>query len=267
MSNLPGPAGLAEALHPYTGALTRVEPTECGNLSDLTALVVGEKGEWFVKAVRNRPGGRRDSLVREGLINPFVHPISPAVLWRAEDPEWIALAFEIVRGHHADLTAGSPDLPAVVDVLNRIERVELPGVARDWTETRWDRFSTDVEVGFLRGDALLYTDLNPDNILIGDQTTWAVDWAWPTRGAAHIAPSLLVIQLIAAGHSAGSAEDWASGCTAWAEADQKAVDAFAAAALRLYRHRADRNPGTGWLQAMASAARTWADHRADVPAI
>ncbi|MEU8801219.1 protein kinase [Spirillospora sp. NPDC048819] len=262
MSDLPGSAGLAEALAPHTGALTSVEPTERGNLSDVTALVVGEKGEWFVKAVRNRPGGRRDSLIREGLINPSVHPISPAVLWQAESPEWIALGFEIVRGHHADLSPGSPDLPAVVDVLNRIARVEPPGIVRDWPETRWDRFSTDAEARLLRGDALLYTDLNPDNLLIGEQTTWAVDWAWPTRGAAHIPPSLLVVQLIAAGHSAESAEEWAGGSTAWANADPEAVDAFAAAALRMNRHRHDRDPDADWLWAMVSAVGQWVDYRA-----
>ncbi|WP_207943688.1 protein kinase [Actinomadura sp. KC345] len=229
----------------------------------MTALIVGEKGEWFVKAVRNRPGGRRDSLVREGLINPFVHPVSPALLWQAESPEWIALGFEIVRGRHADLSPGSPDLPAVVDVLNRIARMEAPNIAQDWPETRWDCFSADAES--LRGDALLYTDLNPDNLLIGEQATWAVDWAWPTRGAAHISPSLLVIQLIAAGHSAESAEEWAGGCATWASADPEAVDAFAAAALRMNRHRADRNPDTGWLRAMASATSQWGDHRAGRP--
>ncbi|TDE25238.1 protein kinase [Actinomadura sp. 6K520] len=260
MSDLPGLAGLAATLHPHTGALVSVEPTERGNLSDLTALVMGEKGEWFVKAVRNRAGGRRDSLVREGLINPFVRPISPTVLWQAESPEWIALGFEAVRARHADLSPGSPDVPEVVDVLNRIALVELPDIVRDWPETRWDGFADDA-ARLLRGDALLYTDLNPDNILIGDQATWAVDWSWPTRGAAHIPPSLLVVQLIATGHSARSAEEWADGCTAWRGATPEAVDAFAAAVTRMHRHHAECNPGTEWLQAMASAAEEWADHR------
>ncbi|RFS86695.1 protein kinase [Actinomadura spongiicola] len=192
-------------------------------------------------------------------MNSWVHPISPAVQWQAEDPEWIALGFEIVRGRHADLTAGSDDLPTVVEVLNRIGGLPLPEVAVDWHETRWDRYTDRPEL--LRGDALLYTDIHWSNIIIGERT-WAVDWAWPTRGAAVIDPALLVIQLIAAGHSPEQAEEWASGCPAWKDADSEVIDAFAAANAFMYRTLADRRPDEPWLSAMATATRTWAHHRA-----
>ncbi|WP_067805824.1 hypothetical protein [Actinomadura formosensis] len=261
MSDLPGPARLAEALYPHTGALISVEPTERGFSSDLTALVTGEKGAWFVKAVRNRPGGRRDSLVREGLINPWVHPISPAVQWQAESPEWIALGFEIVRGRHADLTVGSADLPMAVELLNRIGGLPLPELAADWHETRWDRYTDQPEL--LRGETLLYTDIHPSNIIIGDRV-WAVDWAWPTRGAAFIDPALLVIQLVAAGHSPEQAEGWASACPSWKGADPAAIDAFADANASMYGTLADRRPDATWLGAMATATRAWARHRAGI---
>ncbi len=261
MSDLPGPAGLAEALYPNTGALITVKPTERGFSSDLTALVTGEKGAWFVKAVRNRPGGRRDSLVREGLINPCVRPISPAVQWQAESPEWIALGFEIVRGRHADLAPGSADLPTAVELLKRIGGLPLPELAADWHETRWDRYTDQPEL--LRGDTLLYTDIHPSNILIGDRT-WAVDWAWPTRGAAFIDPAVLVVQLVAAGHSPEQAEGWASAWPSWKDADPAAIDAFAAANTSMYRTLADRRPDAPWLGAMAAATRAWAHHRARI---
>lgn len=264
MSDLPGPAGLAEALRPHTGALVSVEPTERGFSSDLTALVTGEKGAWFVKAMRNRPGGRRDSLVREGLINPHVQPISPAVQWQAESLEWIALGFEIVRGRHTDLTPGSRDLPTLIGMLTRIGGVPLPEVAVDWHETRWDRYIDRPDL--FRGDALLYTDIHPSNIIIGDDTVWAVDWSWPTRGAAWIDPALLVIQLVAAGHQPAAAEGWASGCPAWKDADPEAVDAFAVANAAMYETLADRNPDAAWLGAMATATREWARHRGGKPA-
>ncbi|MFG1857227.1 protein kinase [Actinomadura geliboluensis] len=258
MSDLPAPDGLAEVLHPHTGALVSVERTERGFSSDLTALVTGEKGEWFVKAVRNRPGGRRESLVREGLINPHVHPVSPAVHWRSESREWLALGFEAVDGRHADFAPGSSDLPAVVDVLTRIGALPLPDIAADWHETRWDRYTDRPDL--FQGDALLYTDIHPSNILIGHRV-WAVDWAWPTRGAAFIDPALLVLQLVASGHGPEQAEGWVSDCPAWKGGDPAAIDAFADANASMYTTLADRRPAATWFAAMASAARTWSAYR------
>jgi hypothetical protein len=259
--SLPG-SEFKALIHPHTGDITDVRPTSRGFSSDITALIECEKGSFFVKAVRNRPGGRRDSLIREGLINSFVRPISPAVRWQAEDDEWIALGFEVIEGRSSDFTPGSPDLPAIVDILNRIGNLDLPEVARDWPETRWNRFATDkADAELFQGDTLLYTDINPSNLMIGNELTWAVDWAWPTRGAAFIDPACLVVQLVAAGHSPESAETWAAECAAWTHADAKAVDAFAAATLRMYRRSADRHPDTPWLKAMATAAQEWADHR------
>ena len=256
--SLPGPA-LAALLHPHTGDLADVQPTSRGFSSDLTALVTGEDKAWFVKVVANRPGGRRDSLVREGTINPHVQPIAPAVRWRAENSEWLALGFDVVDGRHADFEPGSPDLPAVVDVLNRIAAVPLPDVAADWPETRWDRHTDRPDL--FRGDALLYTDIHPSNILIGDKAVWAVDWAWPTRGAAFIDPAVLALQLVAAGHTPDAAEAWAAGCPAWTSADATAVTEFAAANARMYEQLADRRPDASWLREMASAAQHWATYR------
>ncbi|MFE9066042.1 hypothetical protein [Streptomyces violaceusniger] len=145
-----------------------VEPASRGFSSDLTALIRCGKGPFFVKAMRNRPGGRRDSLVREALVNPAVKPVAPASLWQAENEGWIALGFEVVEGRSADFGPGSPDLPAVVDTLNRISALASPEVARDWPETRWDRFVRDkAEADLFRGEGLLHTDINPSNLIVG----------------------------------------------------------------------------------------------------
>ncbi|MFE2034021.1 phosphotransferase [Streptomyces scopuliridis] len=255
-------AGFWSLLHPHTGDLIDFRPTARGFSSDVTALVECEKGRFFVKAVRNRPGGRRDSITRERLINPAAFPISPALRWHAEDDTWHALGFDWVDGRGSDFAPGSPDLPAIVDTLNRIGELDLPKVARDWPETRWNRFAADeVDASHFRGEALLYTDVNPSNLLIGDRDTWAVDWSWPTGGAAFIAPACLVVQLISAGHDAEGAESWASGCTAWMDANPKAIDAFAAATSRMHRAFAERKPDASWLRAMAEATQSWASHR------
>ena len=82
-----------------------------------------------------------------------------------------------------------------------------------------------------------------------------------TRGAAFIDPALLVGQLIAAGHTPKAAEDWAADCTAWNDADPRAIDAFAVADARMWRTFSERRPEETWMQAMAEATRQWAAHR------
>ncbi|SDG22738.1 hypothetical protein SAMN05421505_102319 [Sinosporangium album] len=250
-----------ELIRPHTGDVTDVRPAAGGYNSATTVLVECDKGQFFVKAVPNRPGGRRDSLIREALINPFAVPLSPAVRWQVEDNAWIALGFEAVEGRPADFAPDSPDLPAVVGILNRIGALPLPEVVEGWPETRWDRFADLGAAALFQGRALLYTDINPGNLLIGRRDAWAVDWSWPTRGAAWIDPACLVVQLVAAGHNARSAESWAAGCASWEKADRKAVDAFAVATARMYRRAADRRPGAEWLVEMSEAAMRWADHR------
>ncbi|WP_211351718.1 protein kinase [Haloactinospora alba] len=231
-------------------------------MTDVTAVVECENGPFFVKAVPNRPGGRRDSLVREGEINPHVRPLSPAVLWRAEDSEWVALGFEPIHGRRANFRPGSEDLPTLVDLVNRIGALPLPDVAHDWTETRWDRFVSDeAETPLLRGNSMLYVDINPSNFVIGEDNAWVVDWAWPTRGAAFIDPALLVVQLIAAKRNPADAEAWAGKCDAWTHADSDAVNVFVAATVRMYRAHAERFPDQPWRKAMVDAVESWAEHR------
>lgn len=249
-------------IEPHTGIVSEIRRTKYGFSSDLTAVVECEKGPFFVKAMHNRPGGRRDSITRERLINPFVQPISPALRWHAQDERWIVLGFEAVEGRPSDLTPGSPDLPIVVELVNALGGLPLPAVAGDWPETRWDRFARDAaEAELFRGDTLLHTDINPDNVLIGARNGWLVDWAWPTRGAAFIDPATLVLQLVAAGHSAEAAEGWVADCPAWRTADPKAIDAYAAASLRMQQRFAERRPDAEWLGAMVKAAQEWVTHR------
>ncbi|MEU6604038.1 protein kinase [Streptomyces shenzhenensis] len=250
----------------HTGPVAGIRRTARGFSSDLTAVVDCARGPFFVKAMRNRPGGRRDSLVRERRINACLGHISPPLLWNVEAEDWLVLGFEAVEGRSSDFAPGSPDLPLVVDALGEIGRLSLPRIARDWTETRWDRFASDgSEAELFRGDALLYTDINPSNFLVAKRRVWAVDWAWPTRGAGFIDPALLILQLIASEHTPGSAEKWAERLPAWRAATPRAVDAFAAANLRMYRAAAARKPEAAWLKAMTDACRTWTEHRGITP--
>ncbi|WP_405447134.1 protein kinase [Streptomyces achromogenes] len=246
----------------YTGSVGSIRPTERGFNSDLTALVDSEKGWFFVKAVRNRPGGRRASLIRERVINDYTSTVAPPLLWDVEDDEWLILGFMAVEARTALFEPDSPDVPVVVRLIREIGELPLPRHVEHWTETRWDRFTADPsEASLFRGDSLLHTDINPSNFLIGSEQCWVVDWAWPTRGAGFIDVALLVVQLIAAGHAPAEAERWVTRCPAWRRAEPHAVDAFAAANLRMHRSYAKRKLGVEWLDAMVSACRAWTDYR------
>ncbi|MYU25964.1 hypothetical protein [Streptomyces sp. SID8352] len=246
----------------HTGPVIAIRRTEHGNSSDLTAIVECENGPFFIKAVRNRPGGRRDSLVRERMIDAALVHIAPPLLWDVDAEDWLVLGYEVVDGRSADFAPDSPDLPLVVDTLARIGRVPLPAFARDWTESRWDRFAVDgSEAELFRGDSLLYTDINPHNLLVQGRRAWAVDWAWPTKGAGFIDPALLVLQLIAAGHTPASAEKWAAQLPAWHRAVSGEINAFAAANLRMYGAFAERKPDEDWLKSMVAACEAWTGYR------
>lgn len=242
---------------PYTGAISAVRHAERGYSSDVTAIVKCAAGPVFLKAVRE-PSPHSSSFAREAQINPYVRSVSPALRWRLHQHGWIVLAFDVAPGRYADFAPGSPDLPAVVAAVNAIGVIDCPDLASNWLETRWDRF-TD-QVSRFAGDALLYTDINPDNLIMSSGGTAVVDWSWPTRGAGFIDPACMVVQLIAAGHTAAGAERWAQRCTAWQSADSGAIDAFATATVRMYRHFENRDPSP-WRKAMTQAAATWATHR------
>jgi len=243
---------------PYTGDVTAVRHAERGYSSDLTAVVECAAGPVFLKAVRES-SPHASSLAREAQINPYVRSVSPALRWQLSESGWIILAFDVVTGTYADFAPGSPDLPAVADVVNAIGAIDCPDIARDWRETRWD-WCTDQEHLFA-GETLLYTDINPDNFLMSGSGASVVDWSWPTRGAAFIDPACLVVQLIAAGHAAAEAEGWAERCTAWRTADPAAIDAFVIATIRMYRHFENRDPAP-WRKEMARAVTAWGDYRA-----
>ncbi|MFF0224877.1 hypothetical protein [Streptomyces sp. NPDC004629] len=48
---------------------------------------------------------------------------------------------------------------------------------------------------------------------------------------------------------------------AWRKAAPGAINAFAAAYLRMYSERAERNPDADWLKSMVASSRAWTDYR------
>ncbi|WP_258038793.1 aminoglycoside phosphotransferase family protein [Streptomyces sp. SM12] len=230
--------------------------------SDLTAVVNCAHGPFFVKAVRNSRGGRRSSIIREKQINPAVQPLSPPLMWTAENEEWIVLGFSEVTGHRADFSPDSTDLATAARLVDAIGDAETPAFTRSWREERWDRFAASPEqAGQFRGTTLVHGDINPSNFVIGAEQSWVVDWAWPTLGAGFVDPACLVVQLVSAGHAPEAAEQWAARCRGWQEADPEAIDAFTLATVRRWDAWVARRPDTDWLRAMRDAAHSWAGYR------
>lgn len=255
------PESLRVLVRPIMGEVFDARISSHGHNTN-TYVVNTESGQAFIKAVPNRPGGRRDSLNREKIINPYVQSFSPAVLWNTENDEWVALGFDVIDGRAADFTPSSPDLDRVVDTVNDVGGISLPTMAQDWIETRWDRFAVDeYECSLLRGNTLLYTDMNPENFIFNDRTVQLVDWAWPTRGAAFIDPACLVLQLIAAEHDPAEAEAWIERCGAWMAADSQSISVFISATIRMYREFSERNPSMTWIADILYAAQKWESYR------
>jgi hypothetical protein len=249
-----------DLIRPHTGDILQARPVHGGHSWNTTAVISSKQGEFFVKGVPNRPGGRLDSAQREATINPFVRDVTPTMRWQAEDEHWFVMGFDAVEGMPADFLPGSPDLGRVVEALNRVSEIPLPAVARDWEETRWDRFATDEEKALLRGDSLTYTDVHGHNFLLTEDGTWLLDWAWPTHGAPVIMPSDLAVQLVAAHHSPESAEGWVGQLEAWKASSPESARAFARADVRMHEWLVQTRPEEEWLKAMLVAAEAWAEH-------
>ena len=153
---------------------------------------------------------------------------------------WDVLAFEYIDSvRHADYRPGSPDLPRVIDAMHRLAAIGCPDLPVKQAPQRWAAYvdcEADLEV--LDGDALLHTDFNPLNILVGPDRVWMIDWAWPTRGAARQAEAL------------------ASMCPGWQQAPSAAIDVFALASARLYGEIA-RNDPQPFKQRLAAVTHEW----------
>jgi hypothetical protein len=164
-------------------------------------------------------------------------------------------------GRPVDLAPWSPDLPAVVDALNALRRrvpsradAVLPSVV-----DRWAAYLDDPrDVDWFAGDAVLYADWDPANVLIDrDGSADLVRWAGATRGPGWADPACWVVWLVAAGHEPAAAERWASQVTAWSDGPQRALDLFAVVQAR-------RWAAAGAVR-LRDAATAWVAHRRPLP--
>jgi hypothetical protein len=245
----------------HTGPVRAARTVTGGLNSQLAAVLDTADGPLFVKGLRtDHPGVVRQQ--REAMINPYVLPLAPQLRWQAEGAGWNLLAFAyIVGARHADYSPGSADLPAVVQVINRLQRIRCPDLPVKRAEQRWAAYvDDDTDLGLLAGRTLLHTDFNPLNVLMTTDGGWIIDWAWPTRGAAFIDPACLLLRLMLGGHTAAQAEAWAAQCPSWGKTPHEAINVFAIACARLYDEIARDDPQP-WKKRFAAVAQDWAEYR------
>lgn len=257
------PADIRESIETRTGSIMGVRAASTGNHADIAATLETADGRVFVKAARkldaDRDGPEVWSLRRESVIAPHVAQFAPRLLWEVEVGEWLALAFEHVPGRTATFAPGSPDLKVLANVVHDLQAAPCPDAVTLQVEQRWAPLADDVSP--MAGDALLHTDLNPDNLIIdAGRTVRVVDWALVSRGAAWVEVGQLMPWLILDGHSPRQADAWAAQIPSWRDADPGAVNLYSRLAVEFWQRRS-RNRPEPWMTPYLTAWRQWAAYR------
>jgi hypothetical protein len=241
------------------GIVASAPPVGAGLNSSVATLLHTSEGRYFVKAL---PADHRWvwTQAREAEIAQYVRPVAPALCTRVVDLGWDVLVFDALDGHQADFAPGSADLRHVADLLTRMGELPCPAITLRQAEQRLQAYADASELHHFAGDALLHTDLNNANIIIGDDQARIVDWGWATRGAPWLDAAYWVIWLMAAGHKAPSAERWAANVPAWRTAPASGITAFAKANTRLWVEIGGGEPDD-WTRRLIVAADTWHEFR------
>ena len=241
--------GPALAFHPVIGVRNNA----------LAARLRTERGEFFVKGL---PVDHRWvwTQQREADLTPHVAAVAPVVVTHVVAGGWDVLVFRAVAGRHADYRPGSPDVAAVASLMQQLATIAAPPLEIRRAEQRLAAYVERPEdASLFAGDALLHTDWNNTNVLIGERT-WLVDWGWASLGAPWLDAAYWIIWLIAAGHQPDAAERVAAKVPAFAAAPTAAVTAFARANARVWAEVA-RTGVDEWTSRLHQASQAWIHHR------
>jgi hypothetical protein len=255
------PAVVRAAVEAETGPIRGVDTIGAGLNSGIAAVIHTSRASVFIKGL---PTDHRRIVTqhREAALAAHVTGIGPALHWQIEAGGWNILGFKYLIGHHADLSPGSTDLPALAATLTRLGQVQVPALQLPLAriEHRWAGHADEEALALLAGDRLLHTDLNPHNVLITGAGARIVDWAWPTLGAGWVDVACATLWLTAEGHTAAAAETWAAAIPVWREASGRGIDTFVAVNVRLWEQIA-RNDPQPWKHRLHQAALSWHQHR------
>ncbi|WP_329143508.1 aminoglycoside phosphotransferase [Streptomyces sp. NBC_01456] len=224
------PAAARAAIEARTGAVLAAEPIADGLTCAVAARLVTCAGAFFVKGVPVEDGRGRAAQRWELAVNPQVCSASPVLRWQVVADGWDLLVFDHVDGEHADLSRPA-DRELVAGVLQSVQGVAAPAGVPSFA----DRFSDVLDAGelvLLSGDALLHTDTNPHNLLVGAGRAWLVDWAMPAAGPAWVDVAYTAVRLLEADVSAPEALGWAWQFPSWRAADPAALEALVVGTCR-----------------------------------
>ncbi|WP_437109200.1 aminoglycoside phosphotransferase [Streptomyces sp. enrichment culture] len=257
------PAEARQAITGKIGPVHAARTADGGLNSGIATFLDTDHGPIFVKGIpTNHP--QAPAQRREAAINPHLPRACPRLYWHLETAGWDLLGYEVLPGRHADYAPGSADLPLIAAALAELQEITAPsGIPVKAAEQRWSAYAPPGTATLFTGDTLLHTDLAPHNVLVDDRAH-IIDWAWPTRGAAWIDPTILILRLIEAGHTPAEADAFARRFPSWRTAPAKAEKAFAAANAAAWEEIASTDTAP-WKTALASHAIAFHAHLHALP--
>ncbi|NKZ03021.1 phosphotransferase family protein [Actinomadura latina] len=267
------------------GTVLKAEAAERGIMPGVAARLHAEGGSVFLKGVpADDPAARL--YLRERAANLALAPSVPAprMLWCADIGGWHLLVFEYIDGARgADLSPGSPDLPAVIDTLARLggaggalpcvtanldtlQRTAAELLGMKPRESWWGLYAEALEwlsAESLKGETLLHYDLHTGNLLTAGQNVFVIDWSFACRGQAWIDAALLAPRLVEAGHSPAQAEALVAAHPGWNTALADAVTGLGALWTMFREYKAMHGPEDirASRARAAQAGRAWITHR------
>jgi aminoglycoside phosphotransferase (APT) family kinase protein len=283
------PSAVTDAVRARCGPVLKADSATAGIMPGVAArLHLEDGGTVFIKAIMD--GHEASALhLRErwaGCSLPTATP-APRMLWADTVGGWHTMLWQHVdKARHADLSPGSPDLPAILDTMALLGAVltpcpsgalpvgsnvasllvkarrllggpdrELPD--RDLYEAAIER----LDLSDLRGDTLLHYDLSAGNLLVTDPdaTVTVVDWSFAVRGAGWIEAALFAPRLVEAGHRPGDVDELLSTLPEWKSAPRRALLGITAAwtLFRIYKARYGPQEVREARARTAQAGRTW----------
>lgn len=247
----------------HTGPISKVRPVNAGHRADVKAVVEADRGQFFVKAFEESDPATPDP--QEVSIYPLLGNVAPPLVAYERSSRWMILVYAFFDGAHCNLRPGSADVSKAVALVEAVGLVEVPESLRRFPAS-WAHVASPDEIEVLGGRSLLHSDIQPENLLIGESAV-LVDWTAPRSGSPIINLTELVTQLIAAGHTPESAEAQVAACGAWSRC-AASIDTAATVLLRMHRGWEKRSPGwamrypeDSWHRGISRAVEVWAEHR------
>ncbi|MGI5288357.1 hypothetical protein ACQEVF_34155 [Nonomuraea polychroma] len=283
------PVAVRDRVQDRFGPVVKAETAAEGIMPGVAARLHLEDGSVFLKAIaEDHPAAflhKRQEWA--GHVLPDDVP-TPRMLWSSTTDGWIVLVHEYVNDNSraADLTPGSPDLPAVLTLLRRLAAVLTPCPAEDvpligdnlellhakarlmlgkhaYRLPAADLAMYETALGgfdpaMLEGDSLIHYDLHGENILVVGNHAQVLDWSFAARAASWVDTALLAPRLIEAGHRPEHVEQLLAD-SEWRTAPRPAVMGLATlwTLFRVYKATFGPPEAREFRARAAEAGRAW----------